>query len=90
MCIRDSLEPAGNAAVNNVGRLGHGLGMQLTESPSITSFDHTEMKPGMVMTLEPGLPYGNGKIMVHEENIVIRAHGAELLTTRTSAEISII
>ena len=84
------LEPAGNAAVNNVGRLGHGLGMQLTESPSITSFDHTEMKPGMVMTLEPGLPYGNGKIMVHEENIVIREHGAELLTTRASAEISII
>ena len=84
------LDPGGDGEINNVGRLGHGLGMQLTESPSITPFDHTEMKPGMVMTLEPGLPYGDGKIMVHEENIVIREHGAELLTTRASAEIPVI
>lgn len=84
------LDPAGDSTMNNVGRLGHGLGIQLTESPSITPFDHTEMKPGMVMTLEPGLPYGEGKIMVHEENIVIREHGAELLTTRASAEIPVI
>lgn len=84
------LNPAGDGTLNNVGRLGHGLGMQLTESPSITSFDHTVMKPGMVMTLEPGLAYGDGKMMVHEENIVIREHGAELLTTRASAEIPVI
>lgn len=80
----------GDSKMNNVGRLGHGLGMQLTESPSITSFDHTEMKPGMVMTLEPGLPYGDGKIMVHEENIVIREDGAHLLSKRASAEIPVI
>lgn len=84
------LNTAGDASLNNVGRLGHGLGMQLTESPSITSFDQTPMKAGMVMTLEPGLPYGDGKIMVHEENIVIREDGAELLSKRASPEIPVI
>lgn len=88
--MQSVLSPTGDAKMNNVGRLGHGLGMQLTESPSITSFDHTEMKPGMVMTLEPGLPYGDGKIMVHEENIVIREDGAHLLSKRASAEIPVI
>lgn len=75
---------------NSVGRMGHGLGMQLTESPSITSFDHTTMAPGMVMTLEPCLAYGDGKMMVHEENIVVRNNGAELLSVRAHEEIVII
>lgn len=36
-----------------VGRLGHGLGMQLTEWPSHTHQDNTILKAGMVLTLEP-------------------------------------
>ncbi len=84
------LSPHTDGAVNNVGRLGHGLGMQLTESPSITAFDQTQMQAGMVMTLEPGLPYGDGKIMVHEENIVITDDGPQLLTVRAPSEIAII
>jgi len=55
----------------NSGRLGHGLGMQLTEWPSIIPDDHTEIVPGMVLTLEPYVAQASGKIMVHEENIVI-------------------
>lgn len=74
----------------SVGRLGHGLGMQLTESPSITAFDTTELQAGMVMTLEPGLSYGDGKLMVHEENIVIESTGARLLTPRANSEIPVI
>lgn len=77
-------------STNSVGRMGHGLGMQLTESPSVTPFDHTVMTPGMVMTLEPCLAYGDGKIMVHEENIVIRENGAELLSKRANEEIIVI
>ncbi len=75
---------------NMVGRMGHGLGMQLTESPSITSFDETVLCDGMVMTLEPGLAYGDGKVMVHEENLVVRDNGYELLSIRAAAEIPII
>ena len=74
----------------DIGRLGHGLGMQLTEQPSHAAFDATELREGMVLTLEPSLSYGDGLMMVHEENIVIRAGGAELLTTRAAAELPVI
>ncbi len=74
----------------DIGRLGHGLGMQLTEQPSHAEFDSTRLKEGMVLTLEPSLGYGDGLIMVHEENIVIRADGAELLTRRAPPELPVI
>jgi Xaa-Pro aminopeptidase len=74
----------------DVGRLGHGLGMQLTEWPSHAAFDDTVIKENMVLTLEPSLSYSDGRIMVHEENIVIRSSGAELLTTRAAPELPVI
>lgn len=74
----------------DVGRLGHGLGMQLTEWPSHAEFDETVVEEGMVLTLEPSLGYGDGRLMVHEENIVIRANGAELLSTRAAPELPVI
>lgn len=64
----------------DAGRLGHGLGMQLTEWPSIVPQDRSVLVPGMVLTLEPSVSLEGGRIMVHEENIVIRSHGAEYLT----------
>ncbi len=74
----------------NVGRLGHGLGMQLTEWPSLAAFDDTVIKENMVLTLEPSLGYGDGRIMVHEENIVVQSGGARLLTTRAAPELPVI
>lgn len=74
----------------SVGRLGHGLGMQLTESPSITAFDTTVLQAGMVMTLEPGMLYGDGRLMVHEENIVVENSGARLLSKRASPAIPVV
>lgn len=74
----------------SVGRLGHGLGMQLTEWPSHADWDITEIKENMVLTLEPSVSYGDGRMMVHEENIVVRAKGAELLTERAPAELLVI
>ncbi|EDZ45472.1 metallopeptidase, family M24 [Rhodobacterales bacterium Y4I] len=74
----------------DVGRLGHGLGMQLTEWPSHAAFDETVIEENMVLTLEPSLSYGDGRIMVHEENIVVRAEGAELLTTRAAPDLPVI
>ena len=79
-----------DATSMEAGRLGHGLGMQLTEWPSIIPQDHTPLVPGMVLTLEPSVSLGSGKIMVHEENIVIRDTGAEWLSTPQSANIRVI
>ena len=77
-------------AAGDVGRFGHGLGMQLTEWPSIMAGDRTELVPGMVLTLEPGLLVAPGRGMVHEEDIVIRPDGAELLSRRAPPELPVI
>ena len=78
------------ATDTGVGRLGHGLGMQLTEFPSITPWDQTVLALGMVLTLEPGMEFVAGRMIVHEENIVIREDGAELLTVRAPREMPVI
>ena len=80
----------GGAIGNNVGRLGHGLGLQLTEPPSHRPEDKTVIKENMVLTIEPGMEYSPGKIIVHEENIVIHKDGAELITKRAPKEIPVI
>lgn len=74
----------------DIGRLGHGLGMQLTEWPSLAAFDDTVIAHGMVLTLEPSLSLGDGRMMVHEENIVIGADGAEWLSRRAPPELPVI
>ncbi|WP_406647832.1 Xaa-Pro peptidase family protein [Aliisedimentitalea scapharcae] len=77
-------------ADGDVGRLGHGLGMQLTEWPSHAAWDETVLTENMVLTLEPSMGYGDGRIMVHEENIVVRDGAAQLLSTRAARELPII
>ncbi len=74
----------------DVGRFGHGLGMQLTEWPSIAPFDDTPIEENMVLTLEPSLGYGDGLMMVHEEVVVVRAWGAELLTDRAEPDLPVV
>ena len=81
---------AGGAEGNDIGRMGHGLGTQLTEWPSNTATDNTELLPGMVLTLEPGMSYDGGKQMVHEENILITDSGAIMLSKRAAAEPPVI
>lgn len=83
------LQAAGSLG-NDVGRMGHGLGMQVTEWPSHTATDDTPIVENMVLTLEPGLLWAPGKAMVHEENVVIRGHGAELLSRRAAPELPVI
>ena len=81
---------AGGAIGNNVGRLGHGLGLQLTEPPSHRPEDKTVIQENMVLTIEPGMEYAQGKMIVHEENIIIHKDGAELITKRAAREIPVI
>ena len=81
----DALVAAGAKPLG--GRLGHGLGLSLTEWPSLSALDRTPLREGMVLTLEPGVEIAPGRIMVHEENIVLRAGGPELLSSRTPPEL---
>ncbi len=76
--------------VGNVGRFGHGLGKVLTEPPSLRPGDDTELLPGMVLTIEPSAMFGRGKILVHEENLVVTEGKAQLLTRRAPREIPVL
>ncbi|WP_415922010.1 M24 family metallopeptidase [Tateyamaria sp. SN6-1] len=78
--LSESLTAQG--ATPAAGRLGHGLGIALTEWPSFTPLDQTELRAGMVLTLEPGAHVTPGTVLVHEENIVLRADGPDLLSPR--------
>ena len=78
--------------INNgsVGRMGHGLGLQLTEPPSIMQTDQTIIEKNMIITLEPSIELSNNVMLVQEENILITEDGYKLLSTRTPEKLPII
>ena len=76
--------------VRGEGRYGHGVGLQLTEPPSISSFDNSVIQENMVLTIEPSIEYKPGKIIVHEENVFVSKDGPILLTKRAPKELPII
>lgn len=73
-----------------VGRMGHGLGMQLTEWPSFAANDDTVLQAGMVLTLEPSVGLPGGRMLVHEEDFLLTEEGPVLLTTAAPATIPVI
>ena len=71
------------------GRMGHAIGLRLTEPPSIHPDDATVLMPGMVLAIEPSAEFPveteQGmvrRLLIHEENIVIVDDGALLLSAR--------
>ena len=76
--------------VGNIGQLGHGLGKAMTEHPSNKAVDHTVLKPGVVLTIEPSATYGNGKVLVHEEDLVVTEDLPMLLTRRAPREMPVV
>ena len=84
------LRPDQSASGEDVGRYGHGLGIQLTEAPSHTAWDTTKITAGMALTIEPSISYGNGFVMVAEENILVHDNHIELLTQRAPRDLPVI
>lgn len=61
------------------GRMGHGIGLNSTEPPSITVNDDFILEEGMVIALEPGLATEDGLYDI-EEIFVVRKNGGECLS----------
>ncbi len=77
-------------AGEGAGRLGHGLGMQLTEGLSLSAQDETVLCPGMVIALEPGIVTVPERIMVHEENIAIADAGPRALSPFAGSDLPVL
>jgi Xaa-Pro aminopeptidase len=77
---RDAIRQAGWG--KNFGHgLGHGIGLEIHEGPRVSQNSRVELKPGMVVTVEPGiyLP-GWGGIRIEDDVLVTRT-GHEVLTS---------
>jgi len=63
--------------------LGHGIGLAVHEAPSLSMRNHGALRPGMVVTVEPGIyipDWGGVRI---EDDIVITDRGNDVLTHAT-------
>jgi Xaa-Pro aminopeptidase len=68
---------------------GHGLGLEIHESPRLGARDRTRLKQGMAITIEPGVYLeGVGGVRI-EDVVVVRKSGAEVLT-QTPRELRVL
>jgi Xaa-Pro aminopeptidase len=68
---------------------GHGLGLEIHEPPRVAASQTELLRPGMVITIEPGV-YLPGKFGVRiEDTVVVTQTGCEILTTCSKELLSV-
>lgn len=70
-------------------RTGHGIGIDIHEAPYFSASDETVLRPGMVMSVEPGIYVDGVGGFRHSDTIIVTESGADVLTKfpKTLAEL---
>lgn len=71
------------------GRIGHGIGASAHERLSINRGNKQKLKPGMVISIEPGLMDPDWGGVRHSDTVLITETGYEVLTKLPAGELRI-
>jgi Xaa-Pro aminopeptidase len=77
---RSVIEKAGYGKQFGHG-LGHSLGLEIHENPRFANGNKTVLKPGMIMTVEPGIYFPEWGGIRIEDDVLVTKTGHEVLTS---------
>jgi Xaa-Pro aminopeptidase len=86
--VREGVSPAAvaveMAAVlppgTGFGRFGHGIGVEITEPPSLHASEEEPLPAGATLCVEPSAAFDDAGFLVGEEMVAVTEGGAELLS----------
>jgi Xaa-Pro aminopeptidase len=76
--VKESYRKAGLDWNFDIGRCGHGIGLELAEQPSLDDNSTVVLEPGMTLALEPAVLTHNG-VYDMEEDVLVTEDGCEVL-----------
>jgi Xaa-Pro aminopeptidase len=88
--VRDLADAMIGTAPTIYARVGHGLGLEMPEPPSLSPQDGTQLRAGEVLCIEPNTEVPGVGWLVSEEEVVVREGGFELLSPAFPEELHII
>lgn len=60
-------------------KIGHSIGLTLSEAPQLTGYDETPLEQGMVLCIEPALTT-DGEFFMAEQIVVVTDDGSEIIS----------
>ena len=86
-----AIEEAGlrNYSDDPAKRVGHGIGLEQGEPPSISGTDETVLVEGMTLTVEPKF-YSDDGLVNPDEMVAVTANGYEILSTVPSRDLHVV
>jgi Xaa-Pro aminopeptidase len=94
VCAGAQIKDLADAMIGDVptiyARVGHGLGLEMPEPPSLSPQDQTTLRAGEVLCIEPNREVDGVGWLVSEEEVVVRDGGFDLLSPPFPRELRVI